>query len=320
MSKKFYVYLHRFSNGTLYVGKGSGRRMNASSGRNSWWSRLHAKYGEPVRRKIYCCVDEREALKTEKAIISKLKSKGRTLCNLTDGDGGVSGFKVPRSQKIAYCINNGRDKFELQRIDGGPIIYGYQFKLSEITGIDSANISSLCTGKLKSCSGWRLASTDPSDVGNKGKRHPMYGKKHSKSTLDKLRKASAGSNNAGYASKKHIFINDELNILEFCTQNDLNKNYDLGHSGVSMLAGGKIKRFKGWRLHTTDKMFYRNRGSNNHNHNSTKYVFAHKTVCIVERSTQYAFRSKYGFNHSVISAICRGRRKSHKGWVCLGAS
>lgn len=58
-------------------------------------------------------------------------------------------------------------------------------------------------------------------------------------------------------------------------------------------------------------------GSNNSRYDLTQYIFQHpehgERIC-----TQYELRTECGLNKSHLSNLVQGKRKSHKGWRCLG--
>ena len=99
MSRKypegFYVYLHmRESDGLVfYVGKGKGYRaweFNPKSARNPYWQSMKSKHGVVVE--IYKSeMTEPCAFTLEKILISKYKSLGHPLTNLTNGGDGFDG-------------------------------------------------------------------------------------------------------------------------------------------------------------------------------------------------------------------------------------
>ena len=46
----YYVYLHRFTNGVFYIGKGYGKRFFKVSNRNNnFYNNLLKKYGPPIK-------------------------------------------------------------------------------------------------------------------------------------------------------------------------------------------------------------------------------------------------------------------------------
>lgn len=89
----FYAYEHtRNDTGAVfYVGKGRGRRANATYNRNIHWHRVVARAGGFGVRLIVEAVDEELALLAEIERIDQLRKTGINLCNMTDGGEGTSG-------------------------------------------------------------------------------------------------------------------------------------------------------------------------------------------------------------------------------------
>jgi len=261
-STRFYVYLHRFKNGTLYVGKGCGRRAWQSSANrhNSYWDRLRNKYGAPKVRVIFDRLLESDALSKEVLIISLLRAKQKTLCNRTDGGDGCVGMDVgtetrkkigaanrgeknnmwgknqPQYVKDAIsAANTGRFVGELSgRYDNEVFIFlddingdtfiGTKWEFQQKIGISAGWISRLCSGNCDSARGWRLSTTLQSETGRRGKRHGRYD------------------------HRVFSFVHDS-GIKETCTKNELGIKYHLpSPSNLSTLCAGRIKSYKGWRL------------------------------------------------------------------------
>jgi hypothetical protein len=94
MTKKFYVYVHRYASGPkvgkiFYVGKGRLQRSKIRSGRNDRWNKIVNKYG--FSDHIIAEFDsETCALSYEMAMIESLGISN--LCNMTAGGEGVSGL------------------------------------------------------------------------------------------------------------------------------------------------------------------------------------------------------------------------------------
>lgn len=86
----FYVYVHRRldTGEVFYVGKGTGRRINCSTGRNPLWTRVSKKHGL-IAEKIAEHLTEKEAFRIEMETISLLSPP----CNFTAGGEGISGYR-----------------------------------------------------------------------------------------------------------------------------------------------------------------------------------------------------------------------------------
>jgi hypothetical protein len=104
----FYVYLHRraIDGRVFYVGKGAGRRAWATNGRSRYWRNIATRHGFTVEI-AQAGMQEWWAFELECALIALY---GRdTLCNLTDGGEGASGFvRSAESSLKAAEKNRGR--------------------------------------------------------------------------------------------------------------------------------------------------------------------------------------------------------------------
>ena len=88
----YYVYVHTFANNTIYVGKGKGYRATHFHHRNTYWTNLYNKYGEPRVDIVLSSLTEAESLKYEKIILSNYKICNFTTCNITEGGDGSGHF------------------------------------------------------------------------------------------------------------------------------------------------------------------------------------------------------------------------------------
>ena len=98
----FYVYFHLRPNGVpFYVGKGLKRRAtNLTRFRNQHHQNVVDKYGKDnIQVMMFPCASEEEALAKEVRSIERLRHLGLTLCNITDGGEGASGFKHSEEAK-----------------------------------------------------------------------------------------------------------------------------------------------------------------------------------------------------------------------------
>lgn len=95
MSNNYYVYLHTFSNGKKYVGKGKDNRSTDFRNRSTYWKRMFCKYGEPEIHVIESNLSEAEAFELEEFVIAEMIDSGYklrgTLINLSLGGEGSSG-------------------------------------------------------------------------------------------------------------------------------------------------------------------------------------------------------------------------------------
>ena len=89
----FYIYVHFRPDLTpFYVGKGKGDRCGQFWGRSQYHQRIVKKYGKKniIIEKVMCNSEE-EAFSREIETISRFRSQGFPLCNLTNGGEGPSG-------------------------------------------------------------------------------------------------------------------------------------------------------------------------------------------------------------------------------------
>lgn len=261
-SNRFYVYVHRFANGTLYVGKGAAKRAWQSSlnRHNSYWDRLRIKYGAPKVRVLISGLTEKDALAKEMIVISSLREKGKKLCNRTDGGDGCVGILITDETREKFRLANSgennnmhgkthtrqaRDAISVAntgRFLGslsprynveilsvindktGDTFTGTRQEFSAHAGVPQPRASMLYTGRSASVFSWRLSSTNPEDTGKKGKRHGRYD------------------------HTVYEFAHDS-GIKESCTKNELGIKYSLpSPSNLTTLCAGRIKSYKGWRL------------------------------------------------------------------------
>lgn len=99
--KLFYVYSHRRrSDGSVfYVGKGSKHRAWDINSRNAIWKRIAIKHGAYVHIEKDGMSDAC-AVSLEKILISKYRSFGRTMSNMSDGGEGQIGYTSPLRRTI----------------------------------------------------------------------------------------------------------------------------------------------------------------------------------------------------------------------------
>jgi len=105
----FYVYSHKKADtGVIfYIGKGKGNRLNFKHGRSAYWNRIVAKHGFKAEI-IINFETEQEAFKYEILLIEGFKASELSLCNLTRGGEGMSGYKHSKEakEKISVARNN----------------------------------------------------------------------------------------------------------------------------------------------------------------------------------------------------------------------
>lgn len=151
----YYVYVHCKPDGTpFYVGKGTAYRNLAIKGRNSFYLNVLNKYGsENIRRFVFPCESELQALSDEKQFIKNLRDDGIELTNLTDGGDGISGHThAPsvRERISASLLGNRRSigrKLKPEHIQkiiaantGKQYVKGRKLSAAHIAAIVSANL------------------------------------------------------------------------------------------------------------------------------------------------------------------------------------
>lgn len=100
-----YVHLRATDDSVFYVGKGTLKRAWSRTGRNRWWRFIVAKYGYEVAI-VKDGLSEACAFSLERMLISVYRA---SLCNITDGGEGASGYKhsdetkaIMAAMKIGY--------------------------------------------------------------------------------------------------------------------------------------------------------------------------------------------------------------------------
>lgn len=100
----FYVYEHirPDTNAVFYVGKGKGRRCFEYRRRNPHWNCIVSKAGGFEVRVVVDGIDEELAFFVEQELISKLKTNGIVLANITNGGEGTSGYVHTKESKAVF--------------------------------------------------------------------------------------------------------------------------------------------------------------------------------------------------------------------------
>lgn len=261
VTNRFYVYIHRFSDGSLYVGAGSGKRAYQSSvGRhNSQWQKMFHELGAPAIRVLRKDLTHDEAMALEILLIKRLREKGKTLCNITLGGKGGLGMPVSDETRMllsaaksaeknamfgrshteeAKCAisekNKGRNIGEKSALynhteqqfihETGLSFTGTQWQFSKAMEIGQSAASMLCSGKIKSIHGWRLVATPAEETGKKGRRHGRY-------------------------DHNIYHFRHDSGLEELCTKHELCEKHNLpSASNIYAVCSGRVPSYKGWRL------------------------------------------------------------------------
>jgi len=136
----------------------------------------------------------------------------------------------------------------------------------------------------------------------------------------KAREKVSGSANPKFNPIKINFFNIKTQKKEYCTQNELIKKYNLDHRGVSRIANGRRKSYKGWINTdeiTVEEINNLRKGVLHHNYNKNIFTFVNSEGYIFT-GTQYELLQ---FDTSLwqggVSSLCNKKRKTHKGWRLL---
>ena len=115
----FGAYIHAKPDGTpFYVGKGKRKRMrDFYTARSQWHKNITAKYGrDNIITHFMECSSEDNAFALEVGLIKTMKANGYTLCNLSDGGEGPSGYKHdPETVERVRQQNLGRVQSDEER-------------------------------------------------------------------------------------------------------------------------------------------------------------------------------------------------------------
>lgn len=212
--KGFYVYVHRrlSDNSVFYVGKGKGRRAWVKSGRSEYWKRISDKYGYIVEI-VFDNLTEEEAFQVEMDTIKEFTYFGYTLCNLTLGGGGVSGFTWTEEQR----------KRQSQKLTG--------YKKSE-----------------EHCKNMSLSQKGrkPSQERIEKMRRSLTGKKQSQETIEK-RKQSLSA--IGHLSDKSVYVWFSKDDVFIGTRLDFSNYTGISRNNLRALFHSKpTKTCKGWSI------------------------------------------------------------------------
>lgn len=105
VTKEYYVYKHTFADGSVYIGKGTGNRLNnLKKGRSGVYLELIDKFGPPTVVIIKNGLTENEAFQLENNEIKNSRAHGCKSINRTDGLEKIDiGSMPPRT--LLFCKN-----------------------------------------------------------------------------------------------------------------------------------------------------------------------------------------------------------------------
>lgn len=176
IENKYYVYRHirKDKNEVFYIGIGTKRNNNdysraySKSLRNKWWNNIINKTNYHIE--IILESNKREFICEKEKEFIKLYgrrdlNKG-SLVNLTDGGEGTIGVVVSDATRKLHSLHLKNNKYRLHKYHSEEV----KLKMSE---------------------------------DRTGEKHPMYGKKHKESTIEKYRIAQTGSKKSDETKRKH---------------------------------------------------------------------------------------------------------------------
>lgn len=255
------VYVHKKkTNGKVfYVGIGKGRRPYVSSSRNQHWKNIVAKHGFDAEI-VFCGLSEPCAKTIEKILIAKIGINN--LCNITSGGEGTSGWtpSAKTKRKISASL---RRAWECGKFDG-----------------------SWCNHRKQRWS--KIMS---------GENNPMYGKKLSRETREKISKALSGEKHPSYGKK--LTEEQKGKISASLTGRKLSRDHK---EAISIAQKGK-KQSPETIAKRTEKT-----------ENKSVFEFVNNDGGHF-RGTMRSFAATFGIDRSSVSKLTSGKSKSCKGWV-----
>ncbi len=109
----------------------------------------------------------------------------------------------------------------------------------------------------------------------------------------------------------HKFNHDDHGSI-LATHHHMVKEFGLNHSNLSKMISGERRKVGGWWVGDGCKPTMI--GKNNPSYDQTLYRLTHEDYGTII-TTKFDFRNKYNLNHSSVSELISGKRKSHKGWT-----
>lgn len=227
--KDYYVYQHTFTNGTIYIGKGEGKRWKSKASRNKYWLNLLNKYGEPQYIKIADNLTESEAFELEELLIKELRESNTTICNITDGGNGCSGYKHTEEHK-KYI-----GEFHKLRRSNPEVI--------KSTSEAAKGDKNPMYGKESWCKGL----TKETDSRVKTISEKLTGIPKTEEHKKKLSEAKTGKKLGALNKTKYVFKNKVTEQVVIATVYEMKQLYGCD-SHISSVVSGKRKSHKNWEL------------------------------------------------------------------------
>jgi hypothetical protein len=187
----------------FYVGKGSGKRSHTRSGRNVHWKRIVEKVGSFSVLIVANNIEEELAFLIEEERIDQLRKLNYSLCNISNGGEGPSGYRFSDAQKLKMSIKR-------KGVPKGPMSEETKKKLSEgkkgrkygsRPDEWKKNISKGLTGRKRSEEECKSISESQKgkilsdehkkklSIARSGERNHMWGNTHSDVAREKIRQS-----------------------------------------------------------------------------------------------------------------------------------
>ena len=153
-----------------------------------------------------------------------------------------------------------------------------------------------------------------------GENHHFFGKKFSSSHRKNLsishKGKSVGRNNPSYHHKIYSFRHKDGRHVMLTKGDFIKSNPSVPSKSVYAICSGAKKTAHGWYVSEKEicKEELSGTGPYHEWFNPTKYKFVHESGIEIIATQNELLKSEPGLSQSHISAICRGERKSHKGW------
>lgn len=144
---------------------------------------------------------------------------------------------------------------------------------------------------------------------------PQSKESNKKRSITQTGKLRGAYNNTHYTFYHHSGTSITCTCYDLYTQHNVSQ----GNLAKMVSPNSKVKCVNGWSLspNTAGKKGFNQRGINNPASDKHLYTFYNKLLSITEHMTQSEFKNKYKLCKSNISAVCRKRQKSYKGWTIL---